>query len=275
MNTIDWDSLREFIGIRSLQGLADENARATEFICTRLRAAGFDCRIEGRAQTDQPAIVAHRAALQSNKKIALYGHYDVAAVHPRMAWRSASPFAPEIIDGRVYARGIADNKGTLFVRMQAIAEMAEAHAPMPEILWLIQGEEEILHGARVAKQIFADELARFDCDVVLEETGFNDIESGEPIAFVWSKNARHPQLERYRKLMQEMRIERVEFRTLKKLNGVTECPLLSNLSHRHVYLGFGPNDILHQIHRENESLDVRRLVGHKANFSEFMRRYAL
>lgn len=274
MSAIDWDSLKEFIAIRSLQGLADENARAVDFIRARLQAAGFDCRIEGDAQTGQPAIVAHRAATGSNKKIALYGHYDVARVHPRMAWRSASPFTPEIIDGRIYARGIADNKGTLFTRMQAIAEMVEARARMPEILWLIQGEEEILRGERVAKKIFADELARFECDVVLEETGFNDIESNAPIAFVWSKNARHPQLDRYRGLMKEVRIERIEFRTLKKLNGITACPLLSNLKQHHVYLGFGPNDEMHQIHRENESLDVRRLVGHKDKFTEFMRRYA-
>lgn len=274
MNSIDWDALKEFIAIRSLQGLAGENARAIDFVCARLRAAGFDCRIEGGAQTGQPAIVAHRAAANSDKKIVLYGHYDVAQVHPRMAWRSASPFAAEIIDGRVYARGIADNKGTLFARMQAVAEMAEARARLPEILWLIQGEEEILHGERVAKTIFADELARFDCGVVLEETGFNDLESGAPIAFVWSKNARHPQLERYRNMMKAMQIERIEFRTLKKLNGTTACPLLSNLTHRHVYLGFGPNDDMHQIHRENESLDVRRLIGHKSKFSEFMRRYA-
>lgn len=274
MNAIDWDALKEFIAIRSLQGLADENARAVDFIRARLQAAGFDCRIEGEAQTEQPAIVAHRAATNSKQKIVLYGHYDVAEVHPRMAWRSASPFTPEIIDGRVYARGIADNKGTLFVRMQAIAEMVEARARLPEILWLIQGQEEILHGARVAKKIFADEFIRFDCGVVLEETGFNDIETGAPIAFVWSKNPRHPQLERYRGLMKEMRIERIEFRTLKKLNGITACPLLSNLKLHHVYLGFGPNDEMHQIHRENESLDVRRLAGHKGKFVEFMRRYA-
>jgi len=274
MNKFDWDALKEFIAIRSLQGRGDENARAIEFIRARLQSAGFDCRIDGGAQTEQPAIVAHRAATDSDKKIVLYGHYDVAPVHPHMAWRSDSPFVAEVIDGRLYARGIADNKGTLFTRLQVVGEMAAARAPMPEILWLIQGEEEIMRGERVAKRIFADELARFDGDVVLEETGFNDIETGAPIAFVWSKNVRHPQLEHYRNLMRAMQFERIEFRTLKKLNGLAACPLLSNLQQRHVYLGFGPNDELHQIHRENESLDVGRLIGHKSKFADFLQRYA-
>lgn len=272
--SVNWDGLRKFVAIRSLQGLPDENARAIEFIRAHLQKIGFNSRIEGDAHSHQPAIVAHRVAVNSNQRIVLYGHYDVATVNRSVAWRSASPFTCETIDGRVYARGIADNKGTLFVRMQALGEMVNAHMEMPEILWLIQGEEEIIHGERVAKKIFEHELNRFECDVVLEETGFNDIECDQPIAFVWSPNAQHRLLAHYRNLMKGLGFERIEFRTLQKLNGTTHCPLLSNLRHCHIYLGFGPNDMLHQIHRENESLDIRRLSEHKKKFIEFMRHYA-
>ncbi len=243
LDAINWDGLSEFIAIRSVQELADENARAIDFICTRLQAADFDLRVEGGAITRQPTIIAHRAATSSDKKIVLYGHYDVAEVNPHMKWRSSSSFTAEIIDERIYARGIADNKGTLFVRIQAVGEMAKSRMCMPEILWLIQGEEEILRGERVANNIFAHELTRFDCDVVLEETGFNDMQRNEPIAFVWSPDAQHPQLEEYRNLMKELHFERIEFRTLQKLNGITACPLISNLHRRHIYLGFGPNDM--------------------------------
>lgn len=275
IDSVDWDALGEFITIRSMRGMPSENARAIDFVLARLRAAGFEGRVEGRTRTEQPAIIAHRPAVGSDKKIVLYGHYDVAEVRANEKWRSTSPFVTEVIDGRIYARGIADNKGTLFVRMQAIAEMSDEGVPMPEILWLIQGEEEIPHGEeRTAKKIFADELSTYDCEVVLEETGFNDLQQDEPIAFVWSPDAHHPKLDYCRKFMQRLQVGRVEFRTLQKLNGTEQCPLLSNLSHRHVYLGFGPNDMHHHIHEKNESLDVNRLVTHKEKFAEFIKCYA-
>ncbi len=272
-DSVDWDGLRAFIAIRSMQGLPAENARAVEFVRARLHRAGFNTRVYGGARSHQPAIVAHRAAQNApaQKRLVLYGHYDVAPVKREDAWRSASPFVCETIDGRIYARGIADNKGALFVRLQALAEATAA----PEILWLIQGEEEIPRGVRVAKPIFARELARFDCDVVVEETGFNDIVRDEPIAFVWSPNQRHRLLERYRNLMNGLGFHRIEFRTLQKLNGAKQCPLLSNLRQRHLYLGFGPNDDLHRIHQDNESLCRRRLCAHKQKFTAFIERCAL
>ena len=42
--------------------------------------------------------------------VLLYGHYDVQPPDPVEAW-TTPPFETTIRDGRVYARGIADNKG--------------------------------------------------------------------------------------------------------------------------------------------------------------------
>ncbi|NKC14442.1 MAG: M20/M25/M40 family metallo-hydrolase [Gammaproteobacteria bacterium] len=73
-------------------------------------------------------MIAHRAAVNSRQRIVLYGHCDVAPVPREDTWRSASPWNCETIDGRIYARGIADNKSTLFAHLQALGEMAQARA---------------------------------------------------------------------------------------------------------------------------------------------------
>ena len=51
--------------------------------------------------------------------ILFYGHYDVQPPEPLNKWISP-PFEPEIRDGRIYARGVGDNKGQLFANLRAI-----------------------------------------------------------------------------------------------------------------------------------------------------------
>jgi len=49
----------------------------------------------------------------------IYGHYDVQPPEPYEAWISP-PFEPTIRDGRIYARGSADNKGQFLAHVLAI-----------------------------------------------------------------------------------------------------------------------------------------------------------
>jgi hypothetical protein len=63
---------------------------------------------------------------------------------------------------------------------------------------------------------------------------------------------------------------RFEYRHLNKLAGTNACPLLSNLPEEAIYIGFGPNDKLHYIHRDNESLNKDKLIQHQAQFTQFL-----
>ena len=75
--------------------------------------------------------------------VLLYGHYDVQPPDPLEAWVTP-PFEPTIRDGRIYARGIGDNKGQHFAQILAIESQLAVHGELPcNVILLLEGEEEI------------------------------------------------------------------------------------------------------------------------------------
>lgn len=77
------------------------------------------------------------------KTLLIYDHYDVQPPEPLDLWTSP-PWEPEIRDGKFYARGVADNKGDLLLRIQAIESWLATEGELPlKIKWVLEGEEEI------------------------------------------------------------------------------------------------------------------------------------
>ena len=71
-----------------------------------------------------------------------YGHYDVQDPGPLDAWESP-PFEPTERDGRLYARGAADDKGNFLPLLHVACELARAGELPVNVRFLIEGEEEI------------------------------------------------------------------------------------------------------------------------------------
>lgn len=267
--------LEKLIGAESTENNVAGNETALTMLTDFLTDMHFDVSVHGKDLTNQPVIVAHRKAFKSDHKIVIYGHYDVATVNKERQWLSQNPFQLELINGRYFGRGIADNKGPLTARLFAVKSLIDTHAPCPEILWLIQGEEEVQRADPVANAVFAKAISDFGCKVVVDETGFNDIDSNEQIAFLWSPGLHFDSLTNYHKFINACLGEvRLEYRHLNKLMGITSCPLLRNISHNTVYIGFGPNDRLHNIHKDNESLSAEKLSKHQQQFELFLTAYA-
>ena len=74
--------------------------------------------------------------------ILFYGHYDVQPPEPLDEWISP-PFEPEIRDGRIFARGIGDNKGQFFAHLVAIECLHRQKQLGVNIKMLLDGEEEL------------------------------------------------------------------------------------------------------------------------------------
>ena len=103
------------------------------------------------------------------RTLLIYDHYDVQPPEPLERWISPA-FEPTARDGKLYARGVADNKGNLMLRLQAIESWLATAGALPiKINFLIEGEEEIgsIHLEQFCHQ-YADLLRADGC---LWETG--------------------------------------------------------------------------------------------------------
>jgi acetylornithine deacetylase/succinyl-diaminopimelate desuccinylase-like protein len=80
---------------------------------------------------------------ETDRTILFYNHYDVQPPEPLAEW-SSPPFAAEVRDGLLYARGAADNKGCLFSRIHALEAVLRTVGRVPvTVKFLVEGEEEI------------------------------------------------------------------------------------------------------------------------------------
>jgi acetylornithine deacetylase/succinyl-diaminopimelate desuccinylase-like protein len=85
------------------------------------------------------------AALNLNKPKTLlfYNHYDVQPAEPLDQWLSP-PFDPEIREGKIYGRGVSDNKGNIIARAYAVKMIQELRGELPiNVKFVIEGEEEV------------------------------------------------------------------------------------------------------------------------------------
>ena len=106
-----------------------------------MRGLGLQVRIASTA--GWPMVLGRRTDVPGAPTLLLYGHYDVQPPDPLDAWRSP-PFEPTIRDGRLYARGAADNKGQHFAQLLALETLLACRGTLPcNVLVLLEGEEEV------------------------------------------------------------------------------------------------------------------------------------
>ena len=105
-----------------------------------LEAAGLESRlIETRRH---PVVFGQWLHAPGQPTILFYGHYDVQPPEPLELWETP-PFEPTIRDGRIYARGVADNKAQHFSHIAAIKAWLQATGSLPvNVKVLLEGEEE-------------------------------------------------------------------------------------------------------------------------------------
>jgi acetylornithine deacetylase/succinyl-diaminopimelate desuccinylase-like protein len=94
-----------------------------------------------------------------------YGHYDVQAPGPPEAWDSP-PFEPTERNGRLYARGAADDKGNFLPLLHVACELARAGELPVNVRFLVEGEEEI--GSRSVLQRLGEGEDQADCAIVFD-----------------------------------------------------------------------------------------------------------
>ncbi|MFZ5856056.1 MAG: M20/M25/M40 family metallo-hydrolase [Chloroflexota bacterium] len=116
------------IGLDECAALVAEMLRARDFTANIYPTAG------------SPVVVAERKG-KSDKTLLFYNHYDVQPPEPLELWESP-PFEPQIRDGKMYGRGVSDDKGHFVARLFALdALLAEGELPC-NVKFIVEGEEE-------------------------------------------------------------------------------------------------------------------------------------
>ncbi|MBE0670901.1 MAG: M20/M25/M40 family metallo-hydrolase [Anaerolineales bacterium] len=104
-----------------------------------LEKRGFTAEV--MATDGAPVVFAERKG-KSDKTLLIYNHYDVQPPEPLELWESP-PFEPEIRNGKMYGRGVSDDKSHLTARLHAIDAILEDEGELPcNIKFIIEGEEE-------------------------------------------------------------------------------------------------------------------------------------
>jgi acetylornithine deacetylase/succinyl-diaminopimelate desuccinylase-like protein len=150
--------------------------RNAEWLQARLVRIGFKTEVVHVIKDGLPVVVAEWNGRPGKPHLTIYGHYDVQPPDPLDEWQSP-PFEPEIRDGRIYARGCADNKGNHMATLKAVEHLVAAGGPPINLRFLFEGEEEIT-GESLPRYLRANG-AKLKTDAVLVWDGGFD-EEGNP-----------------------------------------------------------------------------------------------
>jgi len=136
--------------------------RAAEWVCDFVRAAGGACElVETGAQPLAVGEIRASSGAADAPTVLLYGHVDVQPPAPLDAWESP-PFKPEIRGEWLYGRGVADDKGNLYLLLKAAALLA-ADGALPVNVRVACDAEEEIGGHSIVDFLAADERGADAC----------------------------------------------------------------------------------------------------------------
>src|SRR5262245_30585547 len=138
--------------------------RCAEHLADRLRALGMT-RVEVVPTAGHPVVYGEWLGAPGQLTALLYGHYDVQPVEPLELWKTP-PFEPTVKDGKVFARGAVDDKGQVFMHLDAIEAHMKVNGRLPiNLKVVIEGEEEV--GSSHLEGFLTGRRKELDADVIL------------------------------------------------------------------------------------------------------------
>lgn len=134
------ETLRELVAQPSVS-VSGEGVRETASLLREvMEDAGIGTRVLDTP--GHPVVYGEVEGPPGSPTVLFYGHYDVQPPEPLDLWDSP-PFEPTVREGRIYGRGVADNKGQHLCHVWAVRAWREAVGDLPVTAkFLIEGEEE-------------------------------------------------------------------------------------------------------------------------------------
>ncbi|SHI75891.1 Acetylornithine deacetylase/Succinyl-diaminopimelate desuccinylase [Dethiosulfatibacter aminovorans DSM 17477] len=134
------EELQEICKFRSVIGDEEGLDKSAKYIANKMELLDLNCK-SYPIDEGNPIVFGEKTG-NENKTILFYNHYDIVAEHPIDKWKY-SPFKGEIHNGKIYARGVSDNKGGLFSRLHAVEAILAVKKELPiNVKFLVEGDEE-------------------------------------------------------------------------------------------------------------------------------------
>ena len=162
----EWlEELTEFLRIPSVSAdpaHAADVETAAEWVADKIRRGGGEAELVPYGK--RPLVVGELRAsvgVQNAPTVLCYGHFDVQPPAPLELWES-NPFEATIRDEWLYARGVADDKGQLWMLLQA-ASMLVADGALPINIRIVSDGEEEVGGQSIVSFLEQDERGADAC----------------------------------------------------------------------------------------------------------------
>ncbi|MFC1639324.1 dipeptidase [Gemmatimonadota bacterium] len=147
---------------------ADSMAKTRELLLERLRRMGM-AHVQTIEAGGHPAVYGDWLEAEDRPTLLVYGHYDVQPPDPLELWDSP-PFEPDVRDGRIYARGVSDDKAPSSIALETIAAFLHVGGALPfNVKLILEGEEEM--GSATLEALFRNFRELLRVDAVLSADG--------------------------------------------------------------------------------------------------------
>jgi acetylornithine deacetylase/succinyl-diaminopimelate desuccinylase-like protein len=160
--------LERLVRIRSVSAdpSASQSMRASaDEVAAQLRAAHLQDVQVLEVAGGHPAVLGHRAAAPGRPTVLLYAHHDVQPPGDERDW-DTDPFEPTERDGRLYARGAADDKAGVALHCAALRALGTLGDDLGVgVTVLVEGEEEV--GSPTLPEFLAQYRDRLAADVIV------------------------------------------------------------------------------------------------------------
>jgi acetylornithine deacetylase/succinyl-diaminopimelate desuccinylase-like protein len=165
------EELLEFLRIPSISTDPTQRAgvdAAAAWVADRLRHAG-PLHVELLETAGHPVVYGEWLGAPGKPTLLVYGHYDVQPPDPLDLWQTP-PFEPTIHGDRLYARGVSDDKGPMFIPIKVAEAYFSTHGALPvNLKFLFEGEEEI--GSPGLNGFISDHAEMLRADYALSADG--------------------------------------------------------------------------------------------------------
>lgn len=158
----------EFLRIQTIstdKAFTESVGKGVEWVVSRMEELGIE-EVEAVPTAGHPMVCGEWMKAGSAKPTVLfYAHYDVQPADPLELW-DTPPFEPTVKEGKIYARGVVDDKIGVYACLKAVESYLKTEESLPvNMRFLFEGEEET--GSPSALEFLQNNPSRVACDVIV------------------------------------------------------------------------------------------------------------